>query len=52
MSKVLAEYIYFHCRKSHMLYNNIRIDSTSVATYLEVMEDTAAQQKFLKITLQ
>lgn len=28
-----------------MLYNNIRIDFTSVAIYLEVTEDTAAQQK-------
>ena len=44
MSKMLAEYIYSHCRKIHVLYNNNRIDSTSMAIYLEVTEVTAAQQ--------
>jgi len=52
MSKMSAEYIYSHCRKSHVLYNSIRINSTAMAIYLGVTEVTAAQQKFLKITLQ
>lgn len=43
MSKMLARYIYSHCRKSCMLY--IRIDSTTVPIYPEVTEVTAAQQK-------